>query len=83
MGRFQPAISPPRGLKPLSESAQVAIRQAVTESGESVLAFCLALLNAEHVDLAAVVAAWSTLSEAVRARILGLVEGATAAGAGS
>ena len=85
-GRSQTAISPPRGFEPLCESAQVAIRQALTESGESVLAFCLALLCAEPgsagADLPAVVSAWPGLPETVRARILGLVEGATAAGSG-
>ena len=34
-------------------------------------------------ELASVMAAWATLPEAIRTRILGLVEGATAAGAGS
>jgi hypothetical protein len=80
-GWRQPALLPPRGFEPLSESAQLAIRQAVTESGESVLAFCLALLSAEECDLAAIVAAWPCLSESIRARILGLVEGATASAA--
>ena len=73
--------TPPRGFEPLSESAQLAIRQAVTESSESVLAFCLALLSAEECDLAAIVAAWPCLPESIRARILGLVEGATASAA--
>jgi len=35
-------------------------------------------LEGDDPELAAVVAAWATLPEAVRARIVGLVEGATA-----
>jgi len=81
-GGFQPARLPPRGVEPLSESAQVAIRQAFTESGESVLAFCLALLNAEQPELANVLTLWPQLPETVHARILGIIEGATAAGSG-
>ena len=45
------------------------------------MALCLALLSAEHAELATLLGAWSPLPETVRARILGLVEGATAAGA--
>jgi integrase len=43
------------------------------DDAENVLAFCLAFLDRESPDLAAVVRSWSTLSEAMRAGILTMV----------
>jgi hypothetical protein len=45
-------------------------------SDESVLAFCLALLQRKVPDLAAVVKAWPNLPEPIRRAILAMVEAA-------
>ena len=51
-----------------------------TQSADPPRAAECAAVPPDDGELATVVAAWSTLPEAVRARILGLVEGATASG---
>ena len=81
-GCLQPALSPPRGFEPLSENPQALVNTAVTNIAGSVLPVCLPDSAQNDSDLAAVVDAWPLLPDAIRARILGLVEGATTAGSG-
>ncbi len=66
----------PKWLEPLSESAQVAQPQGLTKKPDPVLASCLALSAQNHPDLAAVVAAWADLPEAVRVGIVAMVKAA-------
>ncbi len=78
-GRESPRIHarpPPRGLEPLSESAQVSQPQGLTKKPDSVLASCLALSVQNDPDLAAVVETWADLPEAVRVGIVAMVKAA-------
>lgn len=74
----RPAIIPPRGFEPLSDSAQRVENAALTTDAGSDLPVCLPDLAQNDRELAALISAWPGLSDAVRARIVGIVEGATA-----
>ncbi len=69
-----PLKPPPRGIEPLPEGAQVASESGLSETRQDVLASCLALLCAEHPDLASVVAVWDALPGPVRAGIVAIVD---------
>jgi len=73
------------GLEPSTVGLEIRCSDSVTrnaeasyESSEAALTDFLTALSAKQPDLASVVTAWPGLSDAVRARIVGIVEGATA-----
>ncbi len=66
--------------KPESENANELNKQALTETGETVLASCLALLTPKYPDLALVVNSWPNLPEHIKATIKTLVETANTGG---
>lgn len=65
------------GLKVQNTLSARAKNESTSGNAESVLAFCLALLEQESPELATVVAAWSGLPEGVRRAIAELVAKAT------
>jgi hypothetical protein len=62
-----------RFTKPESENANLLNNQALTETGENVLASCLALLSQKDADLALVVEHWPNLPEHIKAAVKTLV----------
>ena len=73
------------GLEPSAPDLQVTQSQALTEGAtvhRTKYGTKTSLETPIDQDLAAVVNTWPTLPETIRARILGLVEGATATGSG-
>jgi len=67
---------PPRGFEPLCADSQAIVNSSVTQNTEKHLPENLPLLAQTGPDLAAVLTAWPELPEVVKARIVGLVEGA-------
>ena len=59
-------------------NAQRQSKQSLMKNAERVLAACLARIRENRPDLAAVVEAWDSLPEAVKAGILAMVEAARA-----
>ena len=66
----------------LGNSPKSLRRKDVSESGDAVLASCLALSVQDQADLAVVTAAWPMLPAAVRAGIVAMVR-VSAAGGGT
>jgi len=81
-----PLVTPRRGgLEPSTVGLEIRCSESVTrdgatsyESSDPALTDPLTELFRKDPDLGAVISAWPGLPEAVRARIVGLVEGATA-----
>ena len=74
------------GLEPPTVGLEIRCSESVTrdgaksyESTDPALTDLLTAFSGKDPDLGAVISAWAGLPEAIRARIVGLVEGATAA----
>jgi hypothetical protein len=64
------------GLKVRTTVSDTLSEQTTSGDSQNDLAFCLALLERESTDLAAIVRAWPNLPEAIKAGILAMIRAA-------